>query len=137
MRLRRDKGIDKERTRNQPAGAWWAPQAENIPIAVSTAHSIGYPGYKTSHGRMLGSLPTFCGCRKQFPWISASRPASGYRWLSSSGTRPTWWGCPQEGVCPLLGTTIPVVTTQKASTATCASRQTIPWHHFSAILTKS
>ena len=60
--------------------------------------------------------------------------ASGYWRLSSSGTQPTWWGCPQEGVFPLLGTTISVVTTQKASTGGCASRQTIPAIKFPAIL---
>ena len=34
----------KKSTRNQPTGAWWAPQAEKISIAVDTAQSIGYPG---------------------------------------------------------------------------------------------
>ena len=61
--------------------------------------------WNPSHGHVLRPLPTFYGRRKRFPWIPTSYMAPGYWWLSFSGTQPIWWGCPQEGVLPLLGTT--------------------------------
>ena len=69
------------------------------------------------------------------PWIPPSSTASGC-WRLSFRYPADLEGGGQEGVCPLLGTTISVVTTQKVRTAGCASRQTIPWYHFSAILAK-
>ena len=61
-------------TRNQPAGAWWAPQAEKISIAVAQSSRLVIPDtrqyepdWKTSHGWALGPLPTFYGRREQFP----------------------------------------------------------------------